>query len=75
MDLPDCAPDILFVHRFLMGGTACIRNQGLLLQLLLPFLPGHVGLEGTFFTGDVRRQAIDRLRAYYGDYARFGIAF
>ena len=24
------------------------------------------GLEGTFFTGDVRRQAIDRLRAYYG---------
>ena len=23
-------------------------------------------LEGTFFTGDVRRQAIDRLRAYYG---------
>ena len=24
------------------------------------------GLEGTFFTGDVRRQAIDRLRTYYG---------
>ena len=24
------------------------------------------GLERTFFTGDVRRQAIDRLRAYYG---------
>ena len=24
------------------------------------------GLEGTFFTRDVRRQAIDRLRAYYG---------
>ena len=24
------------------------------------------GLEGTFFTGDVRRQAIDRLHAYYG---------
>ena len=24
------------------------------------------GLEGTFFTGDVRRQSIDRLRAYYG---------
>ena len=24
------------------------------------------GLEGTFFKGDVRRQAIDRLRAYYG---------
>ena len=23
-------------------------------------------LEGTFFTGDVRREAIDRLRAYYG---------
>ena len=27
-------------------------------------------LEGTFFTGDVRRQAIDRLRAYYGVIAR-----
>ena len=24
------------------------------------------GLEGTFFTGDVRRQSINRLRAYYG---------
>ena len=27
-------------------------------------------LEGTFFTGDVRRQAIDRLRAYYGAIGR-----
>ncbi len=28
------------------------------------------GLERTFFTGDVRRQAIDRLRAYYGAIGR-----
>ena len=28
------------------------------------------GLEHTFFTGDVRRQAIDRLRAYYGAIGR-----
>ena len=28
------------------------------------------GLEQTFFTGDVRRQAIDRLRAYYGAIGR-----
>ena len=27
-------------------------------------------LEGTFFTGDVRRQAIDRLRSYYGAIGR-----
>ena len=27
-------------------------------------------LEGTFFTGDARRQAIDRLRAYYGAIGR-----
>ncbi len=27
-------------------------------------------LEGTFFTGDTRRQAIDRLRAYYGAIGR-----
>ena len=27
-------------------------------------------LENTFFTGDVRRQAIDRLRAYYGSIGR-----
>ena len=27
-------------------------------------------LEGTFFTGNVRRQAIDRLRAYYGTIGR-----
>ena len=27
-------------------------------------------LEGTFFTGDVRRQAIDRLRTYYGAIGR-----
>ena len=27
-------------------------------------------LEGTFFTGNVRRQAIDRLRAYYGAIGR-----
>ena len=27
-------------------------------------------LEGSFFTGDVRRQAIDRLRAYYGAIGR-----
>ena len=28
------------------------------------------GLENTFFTGDVRRQAIDRLRTYYGAIGR-----
>ena len=28
------------------------------------------GLEGTFFTGDVRRQAMERLRAYYGAIGR-----
>ena len=28
------------------------------------------GLEGTFFTGDVRRNSIDRLRSYYGAIAR-----
>ena len=28
------------------------------------------GLERTFFTGDVRRQAVDRLRAYYGAIGR-----
>ena len=34
-------------------------------------IAGHLtALENTFFTGDVRRQAIDRLRAYYGAIGR-----
>ena len=34
------------------------------------WLASWTNLEGTFFTGNVRREAIDRLRAYYGAIGR-----